>query len=193
MYIYVYVCIQIPARCPLFSSLKRTRDDVHTHTVAGAPSRLTRALSRRLLSLENAVTAAICIAMARRCSPRRDVYIVCLHFLTAHLSTRRAAAQAGGRAPAHATTDSSHRSLYDIYVYIDTCIHVYTYIYIHTYIYQVAAARAGGCALARATRGGLHFIIYICIYIYIYIYIYIHTYIHTQIYIYIYIHICIYM
>ena len=36
--------LQIPARCPLFSSFKRTRDHVHTHTVAGAPSRLTRAL-----------------------------------------------------------------------------------------------------------------------------------------------------
>ena len=37
-------CLQIPARCPLYSSLERTRDHVHTYTVAGAPSRLTRAL-----------------------------------------------------------------------------------------------------------------------------------------------------
>jgi len=50
VHIYIHVQgwverkIQIPARCPLFSSLKRTRDHVHTHTVAGAPSRLTRAL-----------------------------------------------------------------------------------------------------------------------------------------------------
>jgi len=49
----MYCVLQIRARCPLFSSLKRTRDHVHAHTVAKAPSRLTRALRNPHTTAQN--------------------------------------------------------------------------------------------------------------------------------------------
>jgi len=48
-------------------------DQDPTHSTQQQTLSLSLLWSRRLLSLENAVTAAIYIAMARRCSPRRDV------------------------------------------------------------------------------------------------------------------------
>ena len=67
MYRYIdgynlFTCIwTYSARCPLFSSLKLTRDHVHTHTVAGAPSRLTRALRNPHTTAQN-VLSHVCLS-----------------------------------------------------------------------------------------------------------------------------------
>jgi len=59
--------LQISTRCPLFSRLVHRTHHAHTRSL------LTSLRRKRFLSLENAVAADICIAMAQRCLPGRDL------------------------------------------------------------------------------------------------------------------------
>ena len=80
---------QILARCPLFSSLKRTRDHVHTHRVAGAPSQLIRALRNPHTNAHKCPLPRLRLTPGCRWYALRSLSSVSLLFLLAAALCRR--------------------------------------------------------------------------------------------------------
>jgi len=161
------------------------------------------------------VAAAICIALAQRCSPLRDVErereryagtILCLDFNSLILL---------GRQSHRDVLRPAHSYIYiHVYIYVYICIYVYIYMYIYTYIYiyvleprLILLGRQGDRDVLSPAH--IYIYIYTCIYIYVYICIYIHICAGTSFdsltwtrrsrctptcaYIYIYIYICMYI